>query len=552
MISPRCAFARSYNTEETAGLVRHAIEVRATLLLKWRVPAAFVLGALAVLGLPPFSLAPVLLVCFTGLFVLLGRAGWGGAFLVGWVFGFGFFLAGTYWIGESFMVDRDRFGWIMAVPAISGLAAFLALFPAAAAMTFAALPWRGVSGAILFALLWTAAEWLRGHILTGFPWNLIGYAWTDFSAPRQAAALFGIYGLSFVTVLAAVLPAVLMEPSASRRHRGAAMTLFAAVLAALWIGGALRLAGQEASATTATRIRVVQGNIAQTMKWDPEERAGIIRRYLDLSAPSRENYDLLLWPETAIPVLLDEDSALLSQLAAFLPADALLLTGAPCRTLVDGESVYSNSILAISSAGQVLPRYDKHHLVPFGEYVPLKGLLPFERLTEGLGDFSTGPGPATFHLPGAPPVGLAICYEAIFPGAIIDAQDRPAWIFNATNDAWFGTSIGPYQHLAAARMRAVEEGLPLVRAANTGISAVVDAFGTIRASLPLGETGVIDAWLPAPLPPTIYAAYGDRVLALLLALALAVCLIGHAMRRAKGRAGLAAWHAIVRPSGRQQ
>lgn len=532
MTSQRRVLVRSLSMETLHGPDRQPGEAKVAHLLTWRAPATFVLGALAVLGLPPFSFAPVLIVCFSGLLILLGGAKRGGGFLIGWVFGFGFFLAGTYWIGESFLVDRERFGWMMAIPAIGGLASFLALFPAAATATFAALRWRGLRGAVLLALLWTAAEWVRGHVLTGFPWNLIGYVWSDYSAPRQAAALFGIYGLSFVTVLAAVLPAVLVDPTASRRQRGAAMALCVGVLAALWIGGALRLAGHDPDVATATRLRVVQGNIAQAAKWDPDERAGIIQRYLDLSIPGHETYDLLLWPEAALPVLLDEDPALLGQIAALLPEDALLMTGVPRRSLADGEPAYWNSILAIDPQGEILARYDKHHLVPFGEYVPLRDLLPFERLTEGLGDFSAGPGPATLDLAGAPPVGLAICYEAIFPGAIIDAQDRPAWIFNATNDAWFGTSIGPYQHLAAARMRAVEEGLPLVRAANTGISAVVDAFGTIQDSLSLGQTGVIDAWLPPPLPPTIYADQGDRMLALLLALALAVCLISNAVLKA--------------------
>lgn len=513
----RGAVTRSLNAETPLGPTIRAV---APNLAKWQTSAAFVLGAGAVLGLPPFSFPPVLIVCFGGLFILLGRAERGRAFLIGWLFGLGFFLTGTYWIGESFLVDRDRFGWIMAVPAIGGLASFLALFPAVAATAYAMLRQRGINGAIALALLWTTAEWLRGHVLTGFPWNLIGYAWTDFSAPRQAAALVGVYGLSFVTVLVAVLPAVVMERTASHRHRTAAMAIFVVLLAALWIGGVLRLAGHDTSAATAMRIRVVQGNIDQAAKWDPEHRAETINQYLDLSAPGLNGYDVLLWPETAVPVLLDEDFALRGQLATLLPAATLLLTGVPRRSLDGGELAYWNSVLAIDSAGQVLTYYDKHHLVPFGEYVPFNDLLPFERLTEGVSDFSAGSGPATLHLPDTPPVGLAICYEAIFPGTIIDVQDRPAWIFNPTNDAWFGTSIGPYQHLAATRMRAVEQGLPVIRAANTGISAVIDAFGRVRASLPLEQTGVIDARLPPPLPPTIYAEHGDWMLALLFVVAL--------------------------------
>lgn len=481
------------------------------------VPLAGLLGGLTVLALPPFSLPPFLVLGIGGFYRLLQGVEPARAALTGWNFGLGFFLAGTYWIGESFLVDADRFGW-MAVPAVGGLAAFLALFVAAPAWLFARLGIGGVAGGPVFALLWTGSEWLRGHLLTGFPWNLAAYAWTEHQAPRQLAALVGSYGLSLLTVLAAaLLPLCLLAPSRRDRRRARMTTIL--LLAAL-AAGALRLPSTGEGTAVRAMVRMVQGNVPQAGKWLPEQRAATVERYLDLSfGPGR--YDLLLWPETAYPGFLDEDGRTLARIGAQLPPGARLLAGTPRRTREPEGPALWNAVVAIDRAGRVEAAYAKHHLVPFGEYVPLRWLLPFDRFVAGFGEFSAGPGPRTVRL-GDWAAGIAICYEAIFPGELVDRSDRPDWIFNPTNDAWFGMSIGPSQHLGAARMRAVEEGLPVVRAANTGISAVIDGYGAIRASLPLNRTGIIDAPIPPALPPTPYGRYGDL---LLVPLALAAVLL---------------------------
>lgn len=280
--------------------------------------------------------------------------------------------------------------------------------------------------------------------------------------------------------------------------------LFFGLTAAVWTGGAVRL--RIASPDTITKVRIVQPNVPQSEKWDAALRARNIGRLLGLSA-APGNFDFLLWPETAYPGYIEEEPAFLDQVAALLPPGGILLTGAVTQTPGPSGSVLRNSVLAVDTSKRIIARYAKHSLVPFGEYVPLRGLLPIDRLAEGVGDFTPGPGPATFALPGLPPVGPAICYESIFPGNLVDPEDRPDWIFNATNDGWFGTTIGPRQHLAAAQMRAVEEGLPVVRAANTGISAVINANGSITKQIALGETGILDANLPAPMPTTIFGRY---------------------------------------------
>ncbi|WP_245964247.1 apolipoprotein N-acyltransferase [Roseovarius spongiae] len=478
-----------------------------------RMGLAFAAGGSSVLIFPPFSMLIAVPVVFSALFPVLRTVSPKCAFLIGWAFGLGQFGFGISWIAESFYVDADRFG-ALAIPAVAGLSAVLAIFPAMAAALFAVIARRrrlgGIAACLLFATCWTAAEWLRGHVLTGFPWNLAGYALVDYAPLRQPAAWIGSYGLSFLTVFAGALPGAAFSTHTRRRPA----VLCGLIFLGIWGAGALRL-GTGAPTATGIDLRVVQGNVSQREKWAPGNREATLERYIDLSS-SPGNATVLLWPETAFPGFLDEDEAARARIAATLPKGALLLTGAPDRVESDNGTRYFNTVQAYDSSGEILTGYAKHHLVPFGEYVPLRDWLPFERLTEGLGDFTPGPGPRTLALPGAPLVAVAICYEIIFPGHVVDDLFRPGWIFNATNDAWFGTSIGPEQHLASARMRAVEEGLPVVRAANTGISAIVDANGDVVARLDTGETGIIDARLPGARAPTLYARLGDWTLLVLI------------------------------------
>jgi apolipoprotein N-acyltransferase len=473
-------------------------------------------GGTLTLALPPLYVLPALVLGFSTLLWLVGSsrrvrdaAG------VGWWFGFGHFLTGLYWIAHSFFVDAERLGWL-GVPAVVGLSAFLAIFPAGAAALARAIGASGEGAVLALASAWTAAEWLRGHILTGFPWNLIGYAWTLGDAPLQAASTIGIYGLSFAAVLIGALPALC---AGADRFKWSPLALSLALGAALWAGGAVRLA-LAPELPPVLSVRVVQGNIPQRLKWNPSQREAILERYLALSRSEGARPDVVIWPETALPFAVTAASSL-DLLDA--PAERTLLTGA-IRLGPIGSNQAWNSLIAIDATGTVVGTYDKAHLVPFGEYVPLRALLPSLPLVTGRGDFVPGPGPRTLRMPGLPPFAAAICYEAIFPGAVVDPNDRPQWVVNVTNDAWFGTSSGPYQHFAMSRVRAVEEGLPLVRAANTGISAAIDPYGREIGRLGLNETGVLDVNLPRARSAPVYARIGDWPVLLLILIGFAAAL----------------------------
>jgi apolipoprotein N-acyltransferase len=472
-------------------------------LRPWRAAGlAVALGVVATFALPPLAIVPALVVGFAGLLWLVdGATSLRRAALVGWCFGFGFFAVGLSWIGNAFQVDADRFG-ALAAPAVVGLAAGLALFIAAAAAL--ARPAReGVPRALALAAAWSAMEWMRGHVLTGFPWNLLATAWTPVEAMEQGAAAFGAYGLGLATAIIASLPATL-----DRRAVLASLVL----LAVLWAGGAARLAGAEATTVEGVRLRLVQAAIAQRDKWRDDLRVDHLRDQIALSrAPAARPVTHVIWPEAAIAFFLAEQPEVRAALARAVPDGGALVTGSMRRTWdeVDGMRLW-NSIEALDGAGDLIAAYDKHHLVPFGEYMPLRAVVDLAKLTPGSIDFSSGPGPVVWRLPGLPPASPLVCYEAIFPGAVTPAGERPEWLLNLTNDAWFGTGPGPRQHFAAARLRSIEEGLPLVRVAGSGISAVVDPWGRVVASLDLGERGVLDADLPRPLPgATLYSRLGD-------------------------------------------
>lgn len=523
----------------------------------------FVLGAIATLGMPPLSFTPALLVALTGFTWTLDgssrawRAGWDG-----WWFGFGFFVSGLYWIANALLTDVQQFAWLIPL-AVLALPAVLALFTALAGF-FAYLLWYpGAWRVLSLAVAWTAAEWLRGHLFTGFPWNLVGYTWTWSDAALQSASLFGIYGLSFATVFVLASPAALIVARSrmqfdgkARMHggtgeartssdstgwrtprdepRGGRAVVFSLALVMLagdFAYGMVRLGDATDAVQDGVSLRLVQANVAQEFKWEPDQlRANLERHLVLMRSPGLETVSAVVWPETALPYALDGNRELRQALGALLPRGAVLMTGAPrIETDADGRLITEmwNSVAVLDSTGTVVGTYDKAHLVPFGEYVPLRPLLAatgLDKIVPGILDYSAGTGPRTIVLPGLPDVSPLVCYEVIFPGAVTSSE-RPAWLLNVTNDAWYGKSAGPYQHFAMARVRAVEEGIPLVRAANTGISGVVDAYGRVRASLGLMEAGVVDSELPVPLPPTFYSRFKDWPVAgliLLLALVLTV------------------------------
>jgi apolipoprotein N-acyltransferase len=478
------------------------------------------------------SLWPCLL-AFAGLLHLVrGSPGPRRAALLGWCFGFGHFLVGLYWIAIAFFTDAERFG-LLAVPAILLLCAGLALYPALATGLVALWRWRSATAAALaLAIAWTACELLRSTLFGGFPWNLIGYAFAGSDAMMQFAAVAGVWGLSLLAVLIGALPGALLEPGS--RARWWPVAAAGLLLLLLWSGGALRLAGAAAPAAPGPLLRLVQANISQEQKLQPELRAQSFRRLLELSAQPAQGVQAIIWPESAAPYPLAREPEARRLIGLVVPPGGLLLTGGE-RFDLDSEPPRAwNSLFVLDPSGTIVARYDKGSLVPFGEFLPLRGVLGrigLKKVTGGTIDFQPGPGRQTLTLPGLPPFSPLICYEAIFPGAVVDPGARPAWLLNITNDAWFGRSSGPYQHLAMARLRAVEEGLPLVRSANTGISVVIDPLGRITARLDLGTTGVLDAALPAPLAaPPPFARFGLWVVVALACLAGATAILADLCR----------------------
>jgi apolipoprotein N-acyltransferase len=500
---------------------------RLTSLGGWRADgAALALGMVAAAALPPVHAIPMLLIATPGLLALIdGAAGMGVAARRGWWFGFGHNLFGLYWVTEAILVEAARFWWLVPL-AVPALAAVLAVFIAAPA-GLARLARPGWPRALTLAGGWVLADLARQFLATGFPWNPWGSVWEipGFAGDImiQPAAWVGAPGLTFLTVLASAIPAL------GWRWRLAGVA--GLVLWALF--GLLRL---QAPLPAAPGIQVVvaQGNIAQGQKWNRDLVMRIFSRYLALTAEGVARADggqaVVVWPETASPFLLQADAAARAAIAEAAHGAPALVGG----VRFDQDNRPRNSLFAVMAGGSLDGVYDKWHLVPFGEYQPSWFPLPI-KVVPGDG-FQDGDGPSTLHVPGLPAIGPLICYEAIFPGQVIDAADRPAWMVNVTNDAWFGNSTGPRQHLAAARLRAVEEGLPLVRAANTGISAVFNPRGQEMARLGMNRAGILVVALPPALPPPPFARFGLIIPALMGLVALAGGLAGRC-RPLLGRTG---------------
>jgi apolipoprotein N-acyltransferase len=484
-----------------------------------RYGAAALLGAIATLALPPVHAIPLLLIAFPGLIWLLGASRSGrAAFLIGWWFGLGHFATGLYWFAHAMLVDPWKFGWMIPF-AVFGVGGALGVYTGLVTLATHYARVTGWRRIVLFAALWTASEWLRGQLLTGFPWNLTGTAWVGVDAVTQLAAVAAVYGVSFLTVLVAAMPAVLAERATWRPVIAAF-----AVLAVVWVGGAIRLWQAEESGA-GPLLRIVQPNIPQTLKWIPAEREAQVVKAINLTREGASGRAAaVIWPESSVPYFLSNSPELVAALARVAPDNGILITGAPRATPQGVQPMQAwNSLYAIDRSG-IVGIYDKHHLVPFGEYVPARRYLPVEKITPGAFDFGAGPGPRTITFGNLPPTSPLICYEAIFPEEVVEPGTRPRWLLNITNDGWFGISSGPYQHFASARLRAVEQGLPLVRAANTGISAMVDSYGRVVARLGLDLAGAFEADLPPMVAPTPYARFGDWSVAVLLAAALALAL----------------------------
>ena len=523
-----------------------------SIILAWGWKRAFIAlaaGILSALAMAPFNAWPILFLTFPVVVWLIDGAAagkWRGvpaAAMSGFWFGFGYFVPGLYWTGYAFFVDAPTFAWLSPF-AVLGLPAYLALYPALG-FALARLLWtRDASRILALAATLTASEWLRGHLLTGFPWNAYGYALSEPLALAQFASVIGLWGMTFLAVAIFASPAVLIEGKSHRKPWIAPVAALATLLA-LGVFGVIRLSQNPAAMVSHVKLRIMQPNLQQDVKFNYSAKQQVMQKYLALSdratgpqSTGVRDASILIWPESAFPFFLTREADAMAQIADLLPKGTVLVTGA-VRVPEDarpGQPVTRayNSIYVIDHDGSVLSVYDKTHLVPFGEYLPFQSWMEsigLSQLTKVQGGYIAGTRRRPLDVPNAPRALPLICYEAIFPGRLADGNDRAGWIVNLTNDGWFGISTGPYQHLQQARLRAIEEGLPVVRAANTGISAVVDPMGRIVARLGLGIEGVLDANLPSAIPPTFYARLANIPAAMMVALALIFVVYRRAKRQ---------------------
>jgi len=512
-------------------------------ILSWGWPRrliAVAAGAIGALALPPFGFAPAILVPMTvAVWLLDGAAGatraatLRAAFADGWWWGFGYFLAGLWWLGAAFLVDADQFLWAMPLGVV-GLPLCLALFPALA-FTGARAIWSPGPGRILaLGVGLSASEFLRANVLSGFPWNEYGMALGQHLWSAQIAAWVGLHGLTLLTVVLSAAPATLKP-----------RLVIAAALATVMLVsfGAWRTELPAPAPIAGVKLRLVQPNVPQGPGFTAENGPSILSGYIKLSdrATSPERSGIgdvthLIWPESAFPFVLAREAPALGRLVEFLHGGAVLVTGAASQEGDGANAHYFNSIEILDRTGLAAARYDKRRLVPFGEYLPLRTFFDRLKITQFVhmpGGFEPGVGSRSFPVRGLPDALAMVCYEAIFPNEsrVRDGETaKVGFILNVTDDGWFGRTAGPYQHFAQARLRAVELGLPMLRVANTGLSAVIDARGRVLDQTPLGVEALIDSGLPGALPPTWQAHWGAATFAALWALA-ALAAVGARRRR---------------------
>jgi apolipoprotein N-acyltransferase len=507
-------------------------------LTPWRARGlALLAGLAAALAHPPFGALPGLL----GYAVLLwlldtveGPRPLRSAFLRGWLTGLSYFALSTWWIAEAFMVDAANQGW-MAPFAVAAMAAGMALFWGLAAVLYRLVRPLGVRRVLVFAGAFAALEWTRGHILTGFPWNLPGETWRAGSTLSQAAALVGAYGLTWITLAIAAAPAVWRDGKGGRRAVGAAALLLAMLFVFGLVSAPIPLT--LPNNYKFTTVRIVQADIQQEAKWDAGRFAQIVQAYVSLTARPYvgKPADIVVWPEGALPAAINDYLApgtwvRQAIVDALRPGQLLLIGGYRYEGPPD-KPVYYNSLIALRREATdvvVVGVYDKHRLVPFGEYLPADALMTKlgVKSMAHLGDgFASGPRPQPLRIAPDLLVQPLICYESLFPGlARPDARVRA--IVNVSNDAWFGVTSGPLQHLNLASYRAIETGVPIIRSTPTGVSALIDARGQIisGARLNLGDSGVIDGNLPNVGPPTLFSRVGHWPFALLLLISIAAAI----------------------------
>lgn len=503
-----------------------------------RLMLAWIAGCVGALAMPPFSVMPALLVPMMMAVWLIDQAGsMRQAVGYGWWLGFGYFVGGLWWLGAAFLVDPEQFAWALPL-GVLGLPAGLALFTAIG-FGLARFLWDG-SGRRILALAFGlgVSEWLRATVLTGFPWNSFGMALGGTLETAQIASVIGSHGLDFLAIAIFAAPICLFS-GRSRREKIAAPLMALVVLAGIVGFGVVRLSVPPSAHVPDVKLRLMQANMPEDDRFHRSHAAAIMEQYLQLSSKGSypdqagmQGITHLIWPETSFPFLLEQEPEALAQIATLLGPGVQLLTGAVrAEDSADGiERLFYNTIQVVDGDGRITARADKVHLVPFGEYLPFSDLLTrwgIRQFVRAPGGFTAAPERLVLTISGLPPISPLICYEAIFPAEILPKDgSRPGVLLNVTNDGWFGNTPGPAQHFAQARLRAIEQGLPLIRSANTGISAIIDGYGRVTGSIPLGETGVLDGFLPVALSPTLFSRNDSSLPLTIAVLFLGICLYG--------------------------
>jgi len=481
-----------------------------------RLALAFFAGVFATLSLPPVFVIPVLYISFPVLcWLLIGVKTKRQAFFVGWFFAFGYLVASLYWISFALLVYSEKLWWVIPFAAV-GLPALLAIYGGLVTLS-ASFVKTGTGRALALALFWWLGEWLRGHMFTGFPWNMVGQSWAGSDALIQIASVIGIYGVTLLALLSCTMGAAL--PYVKGGVRNVLLGFILILPLGSYVYGQIRLANappqQTATDGDGVGIRLVQAGIPQREKWKHNLQLRNFQKNLTLSQKDRPDWiKLVVWPETAASFFLEDAAQALDRIKDMLGPDVMLVTGAPRKEVSKDDYQLYNGVVVVDGAGKVVNSYNKFHLVPFGEYMPYKDILKLDKITYGKKDYSPGAGPRTLDVGNnIPPFSPLVCYEAIFPRSAVNPVQPPDWILNLTNDAWYGETAGPHQHLNLTKLRAIEEGMPLVRVANTGISAVFDSYGREVARLGLSEANILDFRLPKKLThPSIFSVYGSLLI----------------------------------------
>jgi len=461
--------------------------------------ASFLFGVMTAFAFPPFNIIPVLWFSFPALFLLLQNAKnkTKQMFFIGWCFSFGLLIVSLYWIAGALFVDIKSYWWALPF-AVAGLPAILALFYGASVLILRFYGMEKISSVFLLAFCWFLADMARSYLFTGFPWDITGYVWGNSLAILQSTRFIGINGLTLLTLLFSVLPATFFVVK-DKRTASTMMFIGVILLSIVYIGGAIRLSKASYEVVDNVRVRLVQPYTDQSIKWDPQKRADNFEDLVRITFNPKGLNEIthFIWPETATSYYLTEEDSMRKYLADLMPVSSVLITGIVRRKFHEKKKTdYYNSLIAINDKGMVIAGYDKHHLVPFGEYIPFSKYLHIPLISEMIDGFTAGDGVRTIRVPNFPSFSPLICYEAIFSGDVVEKEDPPKLLVNVTNDAWYDGTIGPLQHFVISRVRAIEEGLPMIRVSNRGYTVILDGYGRIWSKANINESGYIDSDLP--------------------------------------------------------